>query len=802
MALLDRCAQRVQLRELRACLVGQQEANRLEAVGEPFRYSAPQLVQALPGAGGDLECLRMAVRKPSASERVDLIDLVQHELDRQLGRADPRQYALHGRNHLGKLLLGSRRVRDMEDEIRHECFLERGGEALDELVREPADEADRVGQQIAPPAFLEAARGWIQRLEGTVANRDLGTGERIQERRLPDVCVPGERDRRGLGALALLPPGRATLGQRRQPPLEQPSPTASEAPVGLELALAGPSRAHAAAEALEVLPHPAHTRQVVFELRELDLELAFGAHRVLREDVEDQLRTIDDPGLERVFEGTLLYRRKLVVNEQDLRAAAGICSFEVPELSLSDVRAPVGCRAVLHQLPDRIHAGGTRKLSQFGELRLGSGPSGVNGHDEPALGLCARGRVRLARRHARIMPGAPAQATRAGRAIASTTMQLSPVLAAQSAYPFVRLDEAKAQLAAAGIRLIDFGMGEPRGVPDEKIRRALVEALEDEGGYPRAVGLPELRRAIAAWCERRFRVELDPERELIPTYGSKEAIFSFAQIVVDERRGKDLVVATEPGYPVYERGAQFARAPIEYLPLRAPEDFLPDLAALGPDVWARCALLWVNYPNNPTAATAPLDFYEQAARLAGEYEFLLASDEAYSELWFERPPPSALQANDRTNVVVFNSLSKRSSMPGYRSGFVAASEEVIAALKKFRPTVGTAPQEFVQRASVVAWNDEAHVERNRADYGRKRALFLDFFARKGLRVHGSATMFLWIEVPSDESSEQFAERLLRLGIVLAPGAYLGPSGEGYVRLALVPSEDECRDAIELLEGVL
>ena len=154
-------------------------------------------------------------------------------------------------------------------------------------------------------------------------------------------------------------------------------------------------------------------------------------------------------------------------------------------------------------------------------------------------------------------------------------------------------------------------------------------------------------------------------------------------------------------------------------------------------------------------------------------------------------------------MAVFNTLSKRSAMTGYRSGFVAGDPGLIAALRAFRPTVGTAPQEFVQRASVAAWGDEAHVERTRDLYGRKRALFLDLFARKRVRVAGSdATMYLWLEVPRGETSEGFAERLLERGVLLTPGSYLGAAGEGYVRLALVPSEEDCRRAIEILEDAL
>ena len=317
------------------------------------------------------------------------------------------------------------------------------------------------------------------------------------------------------------------------------------------------------------------------------------------------------------------------------------------------------------------------------------------------------------------------------------------------------------------------------------------------------MGLPELREAVAGWTARRFGVELDPDTEIVPTYGSKEAIFLLAQILVDRDGGRRLVVTTEPGYPVPDRGAVFAGAEVLQLPLLEQNGFLPDLDAVEPATWERAAIVWINYPNNPTGAVAPLDFLERLAELSAEHGFLVASDEAYTELWFDEPPHSALEARGRGNVAVFNTLSKRSSMTGYRSGFVAADPDLIAALKQFRPSVGTAPQEFVQRASVVAWNDEEHVERTRAAYRRKREALLPTLARKGIRVAGSeATMFLWLEAPAGESSEAFATRLLEHGLVVSPGTFFGPAGEGYWRLALVPTEAECHRAAEILEEVL
>jgi aspartate/methionine/tyrosine aminotransferase len=271
---------------------------------------------------------------------------------------------------------------------------------------------------------------------------------------------------------------------------------------------------------------------------------------------------------------------------------------------------------------------------------------------------------------------------------------------------------------------------------------------------------------------------------------------------VSAEAGKDLVLVPDPGYPVYERGALFAGAGVELVPLRAENGFLPELDAIEPETWERVAVAWVNYPNNPTTAVAPLSFYERLAALAREHDFYLASDEAYTELWFDRPPPSALEVGAE-NVVVFNTLSKRSSMTGYRSGFVAGDERAIDALRKFRPTVGTAPQLFVQRGSIVAWDDEEHVERTRERYRRKRELFIELFERKGLAVEGAAaTMYLWVRVPEGETAEAFAARLLEHGVVVAPGTHLGPLGEGFFRLALVPSEDECRAAAEILEREL
>jgi acetylornithine aminotransferase len=367
-------------------------------------------------------------------------------------------------------------------------------------------------------------------------------------------------------------------------------------------------------------------------------------------------------------------------------------------------------------------------------------------------------------------------------------VRLSPVLESLATYPFLALDEAKAAATARGITLIDFGVGEPREETPAFIRAALAAALEPVSTYPRAAGLPELRAAIAAWAERRFGAALDPATEVVPTFGSKEAVFHLAQVVAG-----DVVAVTTPGYPVAARGARFAGRAVVELPLRAEDDFLPDLDALATD---GLAILWLNYPNNPTGATVPLPWLERAAALARRHDFVLACDEAYSELWFDGPPPaSALQLADRTNVAVLNTLSKRSSMPGYRSGFVAGDARLVAALKRYRPNVGVAPQDFVQRASVAAWGDEEHVAAVRARYRAKRDVLLPALEAAGFtNAGGPASFFLWLRTPAGEDDAAAALRLLERGIVCMPGSFFGPTGAGYLRFALVPTPEACAEA--------
>jgi acetylornithine aminotransferase len=372
-------------------------------------------------------------------------------------------------------------------------------------------------------------------------------------------------------------------------------------------------------------------------------------------------------------------------------------------------------------------------------------------------------------------------------------------------YPFEALDRRKQEAVESGRTLIDFGVGDPREETPPIVRDALRDAIGPISSYPRAAGLPALRRAIAAWVRRRYGATLDADTQILPTLGSKELVFSLAQALLDPAAGKNLVLTTSPGYPIPERGARYAGGDVLRLPLVEERGFLPDLGVITDEQWRRASLLWLNYPNNPTGAVAPLSLYAEAAERCREHDVVLASDEAYSELWFgDAPPAGALQIDDLANVIVLQTLSKRSSMTGYRSGFAAGDPELIGALQRLRPAVGVTPQEFVQRASVVAWGDERHVDANRTRYATKRDIFLELFARHGVHVAGSeATFYLWVAVPGGRRSFDWSLDLLdRADVVVAPGSFFGPEGEGYVRMAMVPTLGECTAAVAALDRVL
>ena len=376
---------------------------------------------------------------------------------------------------------------------------------------------------------------------------------------------------------------------------------------------------------------------------------------------------------------------------------------------------------------------------------------------------------------------------------------IHPLLTGTREYPFTRLDRMRGELVPEGTRVINFSIGDPRERTPAFIRETLREAVPEVSSYPTVAGLPELRAACAGWAERRFGVRLDPDTEILPVNGTKEAVFLLAFAVIgrgEDRR--DTVVIPTPAYPVYEPSARFAGAKVHFVPLRSEDGWRFDPARVPDGVWERTALLWLNFPHNPTGAVLDRETRIRVAERARQHGFWVASDEAYAEIFFGTPPRSMLE-HGLDNVIAFHTLSKRSAMTGYRSGFMAGDARLIRALLRFRPNVGVATPEFIQRAAIAAWSDDAHAADQRALYVAKRHALIEAFARYGWPIEASeATFYLWARAPGGDDVA-FVERLMRLGVLATPGSFMGEGGEGFVRWALVPTLEDCVEAVARMD---
>ncbi len=363
----------------------------------------------------------------------------------------------------------------------------------------------------------------------------------------------------------------------------------------------------------------------------------------------------------------------------------------------------------------------------------------------------------------------------------------------------VELDERRRALVSAGKRLFDFGLGDPKEPTPAFVKDTLRAAVPDVSQYPSAFGSPALRKAAAGYLKRRFGVAVDPETQVLACAGAKEAIFHLPLAFAgDPRRRK--VVIPDPGYPTYEVGARLAGLEPVLVPLTAKRRFLLDPEDVGEDVLRETLVFWVSYPHNPTGAVAPRDYLRRVGDAAKRYGFVVASDECYADIYFGSPPPSMLEVQVE-NVVAIHSCSKRSGMTGYRSGFMAGDPDLVAILRGLRSHPGVGSPEFVGPAAAAAWSEDAHAAERREIFKAKRDRFLRFFAEHGLEADASeATLYLWVKVPAGETSGSYARRLLEEGIVVAPGTAFG-AGEGYVRVALVPTLAECEEAVRAWERV-
>ena len=389
---------------------------------------------------------------------------------------------------------------------------------------------------------------------------------------------------------------------------------------------------------------------------------------------------------------------------------------------------------------------------------------------------------------------------------------MNHALAQLQPYPFEKLRALLGGVQPAADRSpIALSIGEPKHRSPDFVGQALTANLDKLAVYPTTLGLPELRQSIANWCERRFGVPagwLDAARHVLPVNGTREALFAFTQTVVD-RNAKGLVVSPNPFYQIYEGAAFLAGAEPHYLPCLEAHGFNPDFDAVPAEVWRRCQILFLCSPGNPTGALIPLATLKKLIALADEHDFVIAADECYSELYFDEdaPPPGLLNAcaelgrSDFKRCVVFHSLSKRSNLPGLRSGFVAGDAEILKQFLLYRTYHGCAMPVQTQLASVAAWNDEAHVRANRDLYREKFDAVLKILAPV-MDVHRpDGGFYLWARTPGDDTL--FTRDLFAAEhVTVVPGSYLSREvdgvnpGAGRVRMALVAPLAECIEAAE------
>ncbi|HEY8470647.1 MAG TPA: aminotransferase class I/II-fold pyridoxal phosphate-dependent enzyme [Longimicrobiales bacterium] len=366
------------------------------------------------------------------------------------------------------------------------------------------------------------------------------------------------------------------------------------------------------------------------------------------------------------------------------------------------------------------------------------------------------------------------------------------------AYPLAQVPELKRQLAAQGVDVIDLGAGDADLAPPPAAVRALAEAAATPAmsRYGFQLGLPEFREAVARWMKRRFGVEVDPYREVLPLIGSKEGIAHLALAYVGPG---DATVVPDPGYQPYVGGTLLAGGEPYLVPLRPENDFLIPFDDLPASVTRRVRIVYLNYPNNPTAAIAPREYLAEAVEFCRRHDALLAYDNAYSEIAFEGyHPPSILEIDGARDVAIeFHSLSKTYNMTGWRIGWAVGGADAIAALAKVKSFVDTGAFLAVQAAAAAALDSSAEwLPGNVAAFQERRDVLVEALCTHGFQVtRPRATMYLWVPVPGGAPSEEFARRaLLEQGVVVMPGAALGAGGEGYLRLALTQPPDRLREA--------
>jgi N-succinyldiaminopimelate aminotransferase len=392
---------------------------------------------------------------------------------------------------------------------------------------------------------------------------------------------------------------------------------------------------------------------------------------------------------------------------------------------------------------------------------------------------------------------------------------MNPNLSRLQPYPFQKLSGLLAGVTPnASLRPISLSIGEPKHATPQFIRDVLVAQLGGLSSYPATAGSEPLRNAIAGWIERRYHTgTIDAAKQVLPVNGSREGLFAFAQAVVDSSKVSPAVVAPNPFYQIYEGAILLAGAQPQFLNLLPDNDFALDLTQIGEDVWRRTQLVYVCSPGNPTGGVTSLDEWQALFELSDRHGFIIASDECYSEIYFDeaKPPLGALEAakrlgrEDFRRLVLFSSLSKRSNVPGMRSGFVAGDADILAKFLLYRTYHGCAMNPAVQAASAVAWSDEAHVVENRRLYREKFTQALAVLSQVTEARMPQAAFYLWLGTPVDDTV--FAKQLFeQYNVTVVPGSYLAREahginpGKNFIRVALVAPVEECLEAVQRLKS--
>ena len=392
---------------------------------------------------------------------------------------------------------------------------------------------------------------------------------------------------------------------------------------------------------------------------------------------------------------------------------------------------------------------------------------------------------------------------------------MNPLLLKLQAYPFERLRQLFAGVSPnPAYRPVSLGIGEPKHATPQLLRQAMVRAIEATpsglSNYPPTAGEPALRQACSDWLQRRYGLSVNPTTQVLPVLGSREALFALTQVVIDPKQASPglapLVISPNPFYQIYEGAALLSGAEPYFVASDPTRNFAPAWEAVPQSVWARTQLIFVCSPGNPTGAVMPLSEWQTLFELSDRYDFVIASDECYSEIYFKQEPPlggleaaARLGRPDFKNLIALTSLSKRSNAPGLRSGFVAGDERLIKSFLLYRTYHGSAMSPVVQAASVAAWQDESHVEDNRTLYRQKFAEVTPLLSQVLNVGLPDAGFYLWADVNGDD--QLFARDLYAAyNVTVLPGSYLGREfqghnpGRGRIRLALVADSGECLEA--------